>query len=189
MKQEIGWLQESIRKLTRSLEKSVAPSFPSFKTSNRMCMSNTSATNGDSQPQPLYGMSMNSYPGQIPPLSFLLDRSTLLDTVGPFKPLPGQSSPYMDRSSFHVGQSDAAPGPPRGASIVANTIEQSEYAHRIYCCTLYTNILHTTTTVRFSEGWTRHQGNAGHYLCCLVWLQMHVKFKYTCLLYKISYCY
>ena len=50
MKQQIGGLEESIRKLTRSLEKYVAPSFPSFETSNMMSMSNTSATNGDSQP-------------------------------------------------------------------------------------------------------------------------------------------
>jgi hypothetical protein len=48
MKQQIGGSEESIRKLTRSLEKSVAPSFPSFKTSNRMSVSNISATNGDS---------------------------------------------------------------------------------------------------------------------------------------------
>jgi hypothetical protein len=48
MKQQIGGLEESIRKLTRTLEKSVAPSFPSNETSNRISMSNTSATNGDS---------------------------------------------------------------------------------------------------------------------------------------------
>jgi hypothetical protein len=29
------------------LEKSVAPSFPSYESSNRITMSNTSATNGD----------------------------------------------------------------------------------------------------------------------------------------------
>jgi DNA-binding transcriptional regulator YbjK len=56
MKQQIGELEESIRKLTRTLEKSIAPSFPSYETSNRISMSNTSATNGDSQPQPLYYM-------------------------------------------------------------------------------------------------------------------------------------
>jgi hypothetical protein len=50
MKQHIGGLEESIRKLTRLLEKSVASSFPSFETSNRMYMSNTSTTNGNSQP-------------------------------------------------------------------------------------------------------------------------------------------
>jgi hypothetical protein len=55
MKQQIGGLEESIRKLTRSLEKSVACSFSSYETSNRISMSNTSTTNGDSQPQPLYG--------------------------------------------------------------------------------------------------------------------------------------
>ena len=50
MKQQIEVLEESIRKLTRSLEKFVDPSFPSFETSNRISMSNTLATNGDSQP-------------------------------------------------------------------------------------------------------------------------------------------
>jgi hypothetical protein len=45
MKQQI---EESIRKLMRTLEKSVAPSFPSYETSNRISMSNTLATNGDS---------------------------------------------------------------------------------------------------------------------------------------------
>jgi hypothetical protein len=71
MKQQIGGLEESIRKLTRTLEKSVAPSFPSYETSNRVFMSDVSATNGDSQPQPLYGMPINSYSGQIQPPSSL----------------------------------------------------------------------------------------------------------------------
>jgi hypothetical protein len=48
MKQQIAGLEESIRKLIRSLEKSVAPAFPSHETSNRISMSNTSATNKDS---------------------------------------------------------------------------------------------------------------------------------------------
>jgi hypothetical protein len=85
MKQQIGGLEELIRKLTRTLEKSVAPSFPSYETSNRISMSNTSATNGDSQPQPLYGMLMNSYPGKISPPSSLLGRSAPLDMVGLFE--------------------------------------------------------------------------------------------------------
>jgi hypothetical protein len=63
-------------------------------------MSNTSATNGDSQHQPLYGMSMNSYLGQIPPPSSLLGRSTPLDTVRPSDLLPGESGPHADRSAF-----------------------------------------------------------------------------------------
>jgi hypothetical protein len=100
MKQQIGGLEESIRKLTRTLEKSVAPSFPSYETSNRISMSNTSATNGDSQPQPLYGMPMNSYPWQIPPPSSRLGRSAPIDMVGPSELLPGQSGLYADRLAF-----------------------------------------------------------------------------------------
>jgi hypothetical protein len=124
MKQQIGGLEESIRKLTRMLEKSVALSFPSYETSNRIFMSNTSATNGDSQPQPLYGMLMNSYPGQIPPLSSLLSRSASLDAVGPSELLLGQPGPYADRPTFHDGQFGTAPGLPCGAPIIANTTGQ-----------------------------------------------------------------
>jgi hypothetical protein len=47
MKQQIGGLEKSIRKLT-TLEKSVALCFPSYETSNRISMSNTSVKNGDS---------------------------------------------------------------------------------------------------------------------------------------------
>jgi hypothetical protein len=124
MKQQIGGLEESIRKLTRTLEKSVAPSFSSYETSNRISMSNTSATNGDSQPQPLYGMPMNSYPGQIPPPSSLLGRSVPLDTVGPSELLPRQFGPYTERLAFRVRQSGTEPGLPRGSLIIANTTGQ-----------------------------------------------------------------
>ena len=100
MKQQIVGLEESIRKLTHTLEKSVAPSFPSYETSNRISMSNTSATNGDLQTQPLYGMPMNSYPGQVPPPPSLLGRSVPLDTVGPSELLPEQCAPYTDHPTF-----------------------------------------------------------------------------------------
>jgi hypothetical protein len=108
------------------LEKSVAPSFPSYETSNMISMSNTSVTNGDSQPQPLYGMPMNSYPGQIPPPPSLLGRSAPLDTVGPSDLLLGPSGPYADRPAFPAEQSEATPGPPHGVPIIANTTASSD---------------------------------------------------------------
>jgi hypothetical protein len=111
------------------LKKSVAPSFPSYETSNRISMSNTSATNGDSQTQPLYGMSMNSYPGQVPPLSSLLGRLPPLNTVGPSELLPGPSGPYTDRPACSAGQSGAALGPPPslfGRSATLDAVEPSE---------------------------------------------------------------
>jgi hypothetical protein len=93
-------------------------------------MSNTSTTNKDSQPQPLYGMPINSYLGQIPPPSSLLDRSAPLDTVGPSELLPGPSDPYADRPAFPAGQCGAAPGPPRGDPIAANTTGQFRFTTR-----------------------------------------------------------
>jgi hypothetical protein len=87
-------------------------------------MSNTSTTNGYLQPQPLYGMPMNSYPGQVPPPPSLLGRSATLDAVEPSEHLPGPSEPYADRSAFYAGQSGAVPGIPRGAPIMANTTDQ-----------------------------------------------------------------
>jgi hypothetical protein len=141
MKQQIEGLEESIRKLTGTLEKSVAPSFPSYETSNRISMSNTSATNGNSQPQPLYGMSMNSYPGQIPPPLSLIGRSAPLDTVGPFELLPRQFAPYTDRPAFPAGQSGTAPGLPCGAPIIANTIGQ------FGCTTVQTGYAYVEPTV------------------------------------------
>jgi hypothetical protein len=129
MKQQIGGLEESIRKLTRTLEKSVAPSFPSYETSNRVFMPDVSATNGDSQSQPLYGMPMNSYSGQIQPPPSLLGRSAPLNTVGPSEPLPGPSDPYADHTACSVGQFGAALGPPAsliGRSATLDAIGPSE---------------------------------------------------------------
>jgi hypothetical protein len=124
MKQQIVGLEESIRKLTRTLEKFVAPSFPSYETSNGVFMSDASATNGDLQPQPLYGMPMNSYPGQIQPPPSLIGRSATLDVVGPSELLPGPSGPYADHPAFPAGQSGAAPGLPCGVPIMANATDQ-----------------------------------------------------------------
>jgi hypothetical protein len=129
MKQQIGGLEESIRKLTHMLEKSVAPSFPSYETSNKISMSNTSATNGDLQPQPLYGMPTNSYPGQVPPPPSLFGRSAPLNAVGPSELLPGPSGPYTDRPACSAGQSGATLGPPPsllGRSATLDAVGPSE---------------------------------------------------------------
>jgi hypothetical protein len=129
MKQQIVGLEESIRKLTRTLEKFVAPSFPSYETSNGVFMSDASATNGDLQPQPLYGMPMNSYPGQIQPPPSLLGRSAPQNAVGPSEPLPGPFGPYANRPACSAGQYEAALGPPSsliGRSATLDVVGPSE---------------------------------------------------------------
>jgi hypothetical protein len=92
-------------------------------------MSDVSATNGDSQPQPLYGMPMNSYSGQIQPPPSLLGRSAPLNTVGSFEPLPGPAAPYADCTACSAGQSGAALGPPPsliGRSATLDAVGPSE---------------------------------------------------------------
>jgi hypothetical protein len=117
MKQQIGGLEESIRKLTRTLEKSVAPSFPSYETSNRMSMSNTSATNGDLQPQPLYGNADE-----------LISRANTTTVVPAWQidaPEHGRTVRAFARTVQPLRRpSDTAPGLPHGAPIIANTTGQ-----------------------------------------------------------------
>jgi hypothetical protein len=97
-------------------------------------MSNTSATNGDLQPQPLYGMSLNSYPGQVPPPPYLLGRSAPLNTVGPSELLPRPFGLYTDRPVCSAGQSGVALGPPPsllGRSTTLDVVGPSDpYADR-----------------------------------------------------------
>jgi hypothetical protein len=74
-------------------------------------------------------MSMNSYPGQVPPPPSLLGRSAPLNTVGPFKLLPRPSGPYADRPTCSTGQSGAALGPPLsllGRSATLDAVGPSE---------------------------------------------------------------
>jgi hypothetical protein len=66
-----------IENMTHILENTHTPDFLSHKLGTKITASKTSATNGDSQSQPYYGMSMNSYPGKILSPSSLHDRSAL----------------------------------------------------------------------------------------------------------------
>jgi hypothetical protein len=153
MKQHIGGLEESIRKLTHALEKYVAPNFPSYETSNRISMSKTSAINEDSQPQPLYGMPMNSYPGQIPPPSSLADRRPWTRSD---RPSFCSDSPTLTRT-VRLSLSDS-PGLHRTTTWRPNSSEHNRAVwiyhrtnwiriRRTYYCTLHTKLLHTTTAV------------------------------------------
>jgi hypothetical protein len=145
------------------LEKSVAPSFPSYETSNMISMKQI----GIHSPSHYMVCQMNSYPEKIPPPSSLLGRSAPLNMVGLSELLPGQSDPYANHPAFPIEQFGVALGPPRGAPIVANTIGQSELIIRqsgttldhppfgrtvririrkTYCCTLYQFIIHHSSS-------------------------------------------
>jgi hypothetical protein len=96
---------------------------------------------------------MNSYLGQIPLQSSLLGKSVPLDMVGPSELLLRQSGPYVDRPAFRALKSGAAPGPPRGAPIVANTTGQSGITPdvRIHIQNLLFHTMHQFITYRNSS--------------------------------------
>jgi hypothetical protein len=136
------------------MEKSVAPSFPPYETSNRISMPNTSATNRDSQPQPLYGISMNSYPGHIPPPPSLLGRlaprhgRTVRAFTRTVRPLHGPTSFTCRIVHGHTRTTTWHPNSSEHNRIV-RIYHRIKWIHirRTYCCTLCTKLLHTTTTI------------------------------------------
>jgi hypothetical protein len=63
LEQRLDGIEETLKKLAHTLEKSTIPSFPSHDIIVETSL-DTSATNGPIQSQPLYGMTLNSYLGQ-----------------------------------------------------------------------------------------------------------------------------
>jgi hypothetical protein len=94
--------------MTHVLENTHTPDFLSHKLGTKITASKTSATNGASQSQPYYGMSMNSYLGEILSPSSLHDRSAL-GMVGQSAHDHGSSDPPMDRPTPYAGQFGVAP--------------------------------------------------------------------------------
>jgi hypothetical protein len=88
--------------IMEDIENTHTPDFLSHKLSTKIIASKTSTTNGASQSQPYYGMSMNSYQGKMLSPSSLNDRSTL-GTAGQFAHDHGPSGPPMDRPTPYVG--------------------------------------------------------------------------------------
>jgi hypothetical protein len=123
-------------------------------------MSNTSTTNGDSQPRPLYGMPMNLYLGKIPPLSSLLGRSTPPDTVGPsgfpFRTVQSctRTTTWCPNSSEHIRTVRTYHWivwhHTRPFGCLGQTVWIRIHIRRTYHCILCTNLLHTTITLRFA---------------------------------------
>jgi hypothetical protein len=67
MTQVLGNMQEDYRRLAHAFEKSIIPNYSSYDVDARYNAQKSSTDNGFSQPQPLYGMPMNSYTGQPQP--------------------------------------------------------------------------------------------------------------------------
>lgn len=64
LEQRLDGIEETLKKLAHTLEKSTIPSFPSHDVAIEATSLDASATNGPTQTHPLYGMPVNSYPRQ-----------------------------------------------------------------------------------------------------------------------------
>lgn len=120
-----GGIEESLKIFTRALEKSSNPSFPLSEASTEMFMPNPSAVNGLLQIQHLYGIRMNSYLGQPPPLS-LYARPVTLNMVGQSRYDLGPFGPTVDHPLPHVRLSSAELSPQHDMSVVQSMIVTSK---------------------------------------------------------------
>jgi hypothetical protein len=100
-------IMENRENMTHVLENTHTPDFLSHKLDTKIIASKISATNGASQSQPYYGMSMNSYPGKMLSPSSLHDRSAL-GTIGQSAHDHRPSDPPMKHPAPYAGQSGVA---------------------------------------------------------------------------------
>jgi hypothetical protein len=101
-------IMEDLENMTHVLENTHTPHFLSHKLDTKIIASKTSATNGVSQSQPYYGMSMTSYPGKMMS-PFSLHGRSALGTAGQSAHDHRPSDPPTDRLTPYVGQSGVAP--------------------------------------------------------------------------------
>jgi hypothetical protein len=120
---------EDIENMTHALENTHTPDFLSHKLDTKITASKTSATNGASQSQPYYGMSMNSYPGKMLSPALLHGRSAL-GTAKQSTHDHGSSGPPTDRPTPYVGQSGVAPSLPQASQAKPCMTRRSGYNTR-----------------------------------------------------------
>jgi hypothetical protein len=119
------YIDESVKGWTCSYEKSTAPNFPSHEHNTEPLAPNTSAANGSSCTQPLYGMPMNTFvaPPQPPPP----DTRPTRNIVGPFEGHLGPFGYITDRPTYFVRPSDPTQVRAQTTQVAPYTVGPSGY--------------------------------------------------------------
>jgi hypothetical protein len=86
-------MQNDYRRLVRGFDKSIVASFPSHEVELGENTRNSSATGCHDQLQPLYGMSINTHPGQPQPPTHIGNKFVDLHMSGPSAHERGPSGP------------------------------------------------------------------------------------------------
>jgi hypothetical protein len=127
MQKILGGMQEDHRKLARAFEKSTVPNFPSHNIGTTHDALESSAANGHVQPQPLYGMPLNSYVGQTQPPALVWEKPADLPMAGPSAHERGPSGPPAAGPVYQNGPPRFTPAPPQSVQTLTDTFGPSAH--------------------------------------------------------------
>jgi hypothetical protein len=141
MQRIVGDIQNDHKRLVRALDKSTIANLPSHEVKLREYTRDSSATGCHDQSQPLYGMSIDMYPGQQQPPTHIGDKFADPRMSGPSTHERGLSGPAATDPIFRSELPRPAPKPPHtvqtldnpfGSSVqtLDNPFGQSEYNAR-----------------------------------------------------------
>ena len=120
-------MQEDHRKLVRAFEKSTVPNFPSHNVGTTHDALESSAANGHVQPQPLYGMPLNSYVEKTQPPTQVWKKPADLPMAGPSAHERGPSGPPATGPVYQNGPPRFTPAPPQSVQTLTDTFGPSAH--------------------------------------------------------------
>jgi hypothetical protein len=130
MQHIVGGIQKDYKRLVCSFDKSTIATFPSHEVELGENTRDSSATGCHDQSQPLYGMTIDTYPGQPQPPTHISDKFANLRMSKPSARERGPSGPTAAGPIFRNELPKPAPEPPRTAQTLDNPFGPSVYGAR-----------------------------------------------------------
>jgi hypothetical protein len=121
-------MQNDYKRLVHTFHKSVVANFPPCEIETRENTNDSSATDWHDQSQPLYGMSIDTYPRQPLPPTQIRGKLVDLCTAEPFARERGPSGPMVTSPIFRTELLRPAPELPRPAQTLKNNFEHPRIA-------------------------------------------------------------
>jgi hypothetical protein len=121
-------MQNDYKRLVCAFDNSTIAIFPSYEVESKENTRDSSATDCHDQSQPLYGMPIDTYPGQRRPPMQISGKSVDLRIFGPSAREREPSGPATTDSVFRNELPRPAPEPPRTARTLNEPIRPSAYS-------------------------------------------------------------
>jgi hypothetical protein len=130
MQNIIGGMQKDYRRLVHAFDKSTIANFTSHEVELGENTRDSSATGCHDQSQHLYGILIDTYPGQPQPPTHIDDKLADLHMSGPSACERGPSGPAVAGPIFRNELPRPAPDPPRTMQTLDNPFKPSAYGTR-----------------------------------------------------------